>query len=84
VGVLSHLRTKLARGNVRAALTYLGDDEFREAVSIEVVVRKRSRLQGMRFQLTLGLVVGLPALRVRVMYRVVDFTVQMVSGLQYK
>jgi hypothetical protein len=63
---------------MRAALTYLGDNEFREAVLIAVVVRKRSRLQEMRFQLTLGFVVGLRVLRVRVMCRVVDFTVQMV------
>jgi len=80
-GVFSHLRTRLARGNVRAAFTYLGDDEFRETASIDVVVCKRSRLQEMRVQLTLRFVVGLRVLRVRVMYGGLDFTVQMVIFL---
>jgi len=80
-GVFSHLRTRLARGNVRTAFTYLGDDEFRETASINVVVCKRSRLQEMRVQLTLRFVVGLRALRVRVMYGGLDFTVQMVIFL---
>jgi len=57
-GVFSYLRTRLAWGNVRAAFTYLGDDEFRETALIDVVVYKRSRLQEMRVQLTLRFVVG--------------------------
>jgi hypothetical protein len=55
-GVLSHLRTRLARGNVLAAFTYLGNDEFRETASIDVVVCKRSRLQEMHVQLPLRFV----------------------------
>ena len=80
-GVFSHLRIRLARGNVRVAFTYLSDDEFRETASIDVVVCKRSRLQEMRVQLTLRFVVGLRVLRVRVMYGGLDFTVQMVIFL---
>jgi len=43
-GVFSHLRIRLAWGNVYAAFTYFGDDEFRKTALIDVVVCKRSRL----------------------------------------